>query len=1050
MLWERPCDRVQSDSICIGSDIAGSRGRRKAGDAALTTALCLVLLSASFLAVAPAAAQQAVSIIASPNPVDVTNDNDCTFSLGHCAQITTSDKDASINFANSGNFNAGLNGIYTTTTGLTAPIAIENAGDIKALSHGISAVVNGGGSDLRLNNSGGISSGADGINALIFSFGAEGNLALDNAGDIKAGSHGIFAQNASDGGDLAIRNSGTITSSNWGVFAFTPRNESRIMIENAGAITTTGPNTVAHGIFADTTGIGSTINLDNGGPIATEGDSANGIFARTSNSSSSIVLSNTGDIATAGVHAQGIAVVSGGNDSPITIDNIGDIAAGSYGISASSSGANSPVTVTSDGFIDPDVGMVLTTSGPNSPISANNAGTIEGTHLGLLAVTLGEGSPVSFSNSGKVTSTGDGTPFSFTQGSVSLSAYSTAVAIVTNAPSSNIFVENKGTIAALGLNGIGIYALASAAGSTTKIVNTGSVVGDLAALVLDGPGTATILNSGEISSASQLAFGVYGGSAMVINTGHITGYLTLDADDSFINSSGGVFETKLVSDFGPGIDLFRNENGATVQAATDPEVIEHSSFVNLERFENQGLITLEDNQVGDSFEISNSVGGRDLNFVASGNSTLAVDAFLGGPGSASDTFTINGDVSGKTLVDVNNTNAGPGSLNQEGIPVVDVNGNAKSSDFFLNRPIGAGLFNYDLFFTPTGSGIFALKSFLSANAFALPQLETAAQDLWHAGSDTWFDRTADLRVLLNGGTAQTAYAANSQSAEAPASPAITPAVWARGAGSWLGRDANANVSAYGRDYSYNLNRDLRTVDFQGGLDLGKRGLLSDNDILVFGALGGFVHADLDYDALASAFAISGGQVGGYATYLRGGLFVDTLVNVHLLEIDSQTLGFPNSMSATTVGVRTDSGYRFGSFSHGAFIEPLATISVNWAEIDGFSLGGNRVSFGDDPNVRGRLGLRVGTSTALWPGITMEPFVIGSLWGNLSDNNEATLVSSGTTFRIEDHLEDVWGEVSAGVNLFNPSANTSVFAKLDVTFGDNIDGVGGKAGMRVSW
>ena len=318
-------------------------------------------------------------------------------------------------------------------------------------------------------------------------------------------------QNASAGGDLSVKNSGDITSSNWGVFAFTPRNESRIMIENAGAITTTGPNTVAHGIFADTTGIGSTINLDNGGPIATEGDSANGIFARTSNSSSSIVLSNTGDIATAGAHAQGIAVVSGGNDSAITIDNFGDIVAGSYGISASSSGTNSPVTVTSNGFIDPDVGMVLTTSGPNSPISANNAGTIEGTHLGLLAVTLGEGSPVSFSNSGKVTSTGDGTPFSFTQGSVSLSAYSTAVAIVTNAPNSNIFVENKGTIAGLGLNGIGIYTLASAAGSTTKIVNTGSVVGDLAALVLDGPGTATILNSGDISSASQLAFGVYGG-----------------------------------------------------------------------------------------------------------------------------------------------------------------------------------------------------------------------------------------------------------------------------------------------------------------------------------------------------------------------------------------------------------------------------------------------------------------------------------------------------------------------------------------------------------
>jgi hypothetical protein len=70
---------------------------------------------------------------------------------------------------------------------------------------------------------------------------------------------------------------------------------------------------------------------------------------------------------------------------------------------------------------------------------------------------------------------------------------------------------------------------------------------------------------------------------------------------------------------------------------------------------------------------------------------------------------------------------------------------------------------------------------------------------------------------------------------------------------------------------------------------------------------------------------------------------------------------------------------------------------------------------------------------------MEPFVIGSLWGNLSDDNQASLVSSGTTFKLEDDLQDVWGEVSAGVNFFNPSASTSVFAKVDVTFGDDLDG-----------
>jgi hypothetical protein len=60
---------------------------------------------------------------------------------------------------------------------------------------------------------------------------------------------------------------------------------------------------------------------------------------------------------------------------------------------------------------------------------------------------------------------------------------------------------------------------------------------------------------------------------------------------------------------------------------------------------------------------------------------------------------------------------------------------------------------------------------------------------------------------------------------------------------------------------------------------------------------------------------------------------------------------------------------------------------------------------------------------VWTGTTMEPFVIGSLWRNLSDDNQATLVSTGTSFHLQDNLQDVWGEVSAGVNFFNPSANT---------------------------
>jgi hypothetical protein len=43
-----------------------------------------------------------------------------------------------------------------------------------------------------------------------------------------------------------------------------------------------------------------------------------------------------------------------------------------------------------------------------------------------------------------------------------------------------------------------------------------------------------------------------------------------------------------------------------------------------------------------------------------------------------------------------------------------------------------------------------------------------------------------------------------------------------------------------------------------------------------------------------------------------------------------------------------------------------------------------------------------------------------------------------------------GVVSGGVNFFNPGGNTSVFAKVDVTFGDDVDGIAARAGMRRTW
>jgi len=273
----------------------------------------------------------------------------------------------------------------------------------------------------------------------------------------------------------------------------------------------------------------------------------------------------------------------------------------------------------------------------------------------------------------------------------------------------------------------------------------------------------------------------------------------------------------------------------------------------------------------------------------------------------------------------------------------------------------------------------------------------------------------------------------------------------RGAGSWLDLGDNATTKANGKTYRYNLDRELDIWTFETGIDFGKRDLFADGDILVFGVLGGAVEATLDYKSLSREFHMGGGEVGAYATYLKGGLFVDTLFKTHFLKLDPNDVrGFPDKLDSTTYGVRTDAGYRFGGMRHGPFIEPLATIAVSWSNIDDFTVDGNTVDFGDDEDVRGRVGMRLGTSSEVWEGTTMEPFVVGSLWGNLSGSHSTTLTSSGETFEFTDDPEDIWGVVSGGVNFFNPGAQTAVFAKVDYTFADQTEGVSVKGGMRYNW
>jgi len=184
--------------------------------------------------------------------------------------------------------------------------------------------------------------------------------------------------------------------------------------------------------------------------------------------------------------------------------------------------------------------------------------------------------------------------------------------------------------------------------------------------------------------------------------------------------------------------------------------------------------------------------------------------------------------------------------------------------------------------------------------------------------------------------------------------------------------------------------------------------------------------------------------------LNGSWFADLLFKADLLSLDYKT-SFQGSKSNTdsdSLGVRLDTGYRFNT-GPGLFLEPQATIAWVNTELDRFALLNATVNPHDGESVRGRLGLRGGTS---WQSANMivEPFVMGSVWHEFEGDNQASLTSGAITLAFKDQPSETYGEVGGGLNVFNSTGNVSGFAKVDWLVGGDLEGVSGKVGGRVAW
>ena len=187
--------------------------------------------------------------------------------------------------------------------------------------------------------------------------------------------------------------------------------------------------------------------------------------------------------------------------------------------------------------------------------------------------------------------------------------------------------------------------------------------------------------------------------------------------------------------------------------------------------------------------------------------------------------------------------------------------------------------------------------------------------------------------------------------------------------------------------------------------------------------------------------------------INGNLFVDALLLADFLNIqyNHSTWLTSTAGSANSVGGHIDMGYRF-NMKNNWFFEPLATVDAVWTDFRKLDLPGVGVDLNtnNNENIRGRVGVRVGTSY-LNNGYRIDPSLTAGVWHAFAGDNSGTLTSGMYTLNLTDansHL--TYGEVGLGLNVVELASRWSGFVKGDVRFGDNYWGGSVKGGARFQW
>ncbi|MFA5900261.1 MAG: hypothetical protein WC829_14245 [Hyphomicrobium sp.] len=933
--------------------------------------------------------------------------------------ITSTNGSGIISTAIGGNATATNNGKVTADSGTYGIAAFSIDGNATATANGVidppligvsSFTIGNGVATSTVNNA----VSADLIGAFAGNIGG-GNVVVDvtEDGSIDSGFLGILATNTGPGA-TTVGVAGMVTAADDAINVANFINNGDISVTTTTGLTTAG--TLAAGDDAvDITKIGGsgTINVALGAN-ATAADDGVTIFRTLSGS-------NAGDVnnITVGLTASALAATGGdgiqivtpfaANDIAVNVDAASSVTANNGSAIAVLSfsalpGEDNDVTVTNAGSLVGDGGFLTSTilAGIDGNLIVNNTGSISGDAGSRFESIVGSvaGGSNTITNSGTMT------------GNMQLAAIG-GDNTVTNQAGGSWATAGISLLVSLGNNTI-----ANEAGGTID-------AGPFTAIGMIGNNNE-INNAGTFNSTGFNVYGMFGNTNTVNNSGafNVTGFTqflggNFGGQNLAFNNAGGVLSMQnTISDYGfiTPVDLGLTDYGNGI-----------------------GDIT----QIG----IFNTTGNT---FNGSGYSRYAIDAFLDAPTtSSSDLLLINGDTTGVTALQVNDTNAGPGSYNPTGILVAHVEGNSDPDAFYLEGgPIDKGLFTYDLYRVQVSSFDWLLASTPDQTFFELPHLISAAQNMWHNSAGVWLDRTADLRASV---AEKCAMMGSLKDSQAVCSKSVTPGAWAKVLGNTSEREQSYSFTILNKTSTFQVNSNQDGYGVVGGYDFGHE---TRNGAWMIGAMGGYVASNLDFDGSTTDVDYRTGLVGAYATWIEGGWFVDgkVLANFGKYEYSNSTstgLSTQDKQDVRSIGGVLDTGYRM-NYAH-AFIEPGATLSYVKSDLDDASIYGTAVHFEDGNSLRGRLGLRLGTSYVSG-GHKLEPFIGASAWHEFDGDNKISLSSGGYDLVAQDDTGGTFGEVSGGLNVFSlGSDGVSGFVKGNVQFGeDNLRGYSGNAGVRVNW